>query len=300
MPGYVVQALKKFQHTKPTRVQHAPHKWNQPTYGKCVQYATSPDTTKLLDKKGTRLVQSIVGTFLYYARAIETPILVALNEIGTQQSAPTEKTRQEVNWLMDLLAHHPDAKIRYFAGSMQLTVDSDAAYLVVPGAKSRYAGHYFLESFPNRRNYNGAPNNAAIHTECKILPNIVCSAAETECGGLFHNAQMALGIRRTLEAIGHPQRPTRLKTDNKTANSFVHASMKVKRSKTWDMRYRWLRENATRRLFDIYWDKGSNNRADYHTKHHAPTIHKTQRPRYILKGFAISELAQTLCKTIYK
>ena len=100
------------------------------------------------------------------------------------------------------------------------------------------------------------------------------------------------------EAIRHPQRLTRIKTDNKTANSFMHASMRIKRSKTWDMRYHWLRENATQRLLDIYWDKGSNNNADYHTKHQAPAVHKVQRPRYILKGFSTSMLARSICSNI--
>ena len=33
MPGYVTEALHQFQHTKPTRIQYTPHKWNQPLYG---------------------------------------------------------------------------------------------------------------------------------------------------------------------------------------------------------------------------------------------------------------------------
>ena len=78
----------------------------------------------------------------------------------------------------------------------------------------------------------------------------MCSAAEEECGGIFHNAQTATGIPRTLEAIGHPQWPTCLKTDNKTANSFVHASMQIKHSKTWGMHYHWLRKQATRKIID--------------------------------------------------
>ena len=143
---------------------------------------------------------------MYYGRAIETPILVVLNEIGTQQAAPTTKTLNKSNWLMDFLSWHPIG--RYFAGTMQLAVDSDAAYLVVPGAKSRYIGYFYLEADPHRLDYSKAPHNAAVHTEYRILKNIVCSAAEAECGRLFRNAQAALGIRHTLEAIGHPQRAT--------------------------------------------------------------------------------------------
>ena len=150
----------------------------------------------------------MLAKFLYYGRAIETPILVALNEIGTQQAAPTTKTLDEANWLMDFLSWHSDGKIRYFAGTMQLVVNSDAAYLVVPGAKSRYASHFYLEAHPHCLDYNKAPHNATVHTECKILKNNVCSAEEAECGGLFRNAQAVLGIQGTLKAIGHPQRAT--------------------------------------------------------------------------------------------
>ena len=85
--------------------------------------------------------------------------------------------------------------------------------------------------------------------------------------------------------MGHHRKPTRLKTDNKTANSFVHAEMKLRRSKTWDMRYNWIKEMVSNKLVDIFWDKRSNNDADYFTKLHNKTHHQKQRPRYILKGF---------------
>eukprot|EP00957_Ditylum_brightwellii_P109409 8345200-Ditylum_brightwellii.AAC.1 len=89
MPGYVMKAFEKFQHKKPRIPQFALHRWNQPAYGQKVQYAATPDASNKLDKKGQRLIQSIVGTFLYYARAVGQTILVALNDLGTQQSALT-------------------------------------------------------------------------------------------------------------------------------------------------------------------------------------------------------------------
>eukprot|EP00957_Ditylum_brightwellii_P008037 610029-Ditylum_brightwellii.AAC.1 len=49
-----------------------------------------------------------------------------------------------------------------------------------------------------------------------------------------------MGLRNLLEDIGHPQQPIKIKTDNKTANSFVHASMHIKRNKSWDMQWHWL------------------------------------------------------------
>ena len=33
MPGYVAEALKKFQHPSPIKLQYEPHTWNKPAYG---------------------------------------------------------------------------------------------------------------------------------------------------------------------------------------------------------------------------------------------------------------------------
>ena len=84
----------------------------------------------------------------------------------------------------------------------------------------------------------------------------------------FYNGQTTATICGILNCMGHPQKPTKIKTNNSTVNSFVHATTHMKRSKTWDMRYHWLREKITKKMLDIYWDKGSNNHADYFTKHY--------------------------------
>ena len=180
MPGYIYKALARFNHTKPTRFQHTPHQWNEPIHGQQVQYTTEEDKSEKLDAKGKKLVQKLVGTFLYYGWALETPTLMVLNNIGTQQAALTQNTLKETEWLMDFLTRHPEAKIRFFAGNIQLAVDSDASYLVAPWAKSRYAGHFYLKSHPHPKNYNKTPNNSAIHTECRTLCNVVCLAAKAE------------------------------------------------------------------------------------------------------------------------
>eukprot|EP00957_Ditylum_brightwellii_P166801 12696071-Ditylum_brightwellii.AAC.1 len=168
---------------------------------------------------------------------MELTILPTLNKLDTQQSAPTEWTTKDVNTLLDYMHTYPNAKLQFFAGNMQLVVNLDAAYLVLPSATSCFVGHFHLQSLPNTLNYNKAPNNTPIHTKCQTIKSIVCYAAEAECGGLFYNSQTTIIIHCTLEELGHLQQPTAVKTDNKTANTFVHASMHVKRSKPWDMRY---------------------------------------------------------------
>ena len=74
------------------------------------------------------------------------------------------------------------------------------------------------------------------------------------------------------------------------SHGFIKSNIKITRSKTWDMRYNWLRDRQNRMHLRVYWDKGSNNDADYFTKHHAPSHHKLMRPRYILKNNFVSKV----------
>ena len=71
----------------------------------------------LSDEEATH-IQRIVGSFLYYARAVDNTILTAVNEIAATQAAPTKKTKDATNLLMDYLYTHPSAKIQYTASDM--------------------------------------------------------------------------------------------------------------------------------------------------------------------------------------
>ena len=98
---------------------------------------------------------------------------------------------------------------------MVLHVDSDAAYLIAPQAKSRVAGFYHLSTLPSKS--KTPPMNGGVLVECKTLRHVVASAAEAEIAGIFHNAQTIIPLRRILIALNHPQPPTPIKTDNATA-----------------------------------------------------------------------------------
>eukprot|EP00957_Ditylum_brightwellii_P162122 12343373-Ditylum_brightwellii.AAC.1 len=165
------------------------------------------------------------GTFLYYGQAINGTILPTLNKISADQAKPTINTTKQSTMLMDYLATYPNAVLCFFAGNIQLHVNSNAAYLVINGAKSRIIGCFYWASNPPALNYNKMLHNAPILIECRTLKHVVCSAAEAKCGALFHNSQTVMGICSVLGAIGHPQQQTRIKTNNKTAKTFVHASM---------------------------------------------------------------------------
>ena len=297
MPGYIEKLLKKLKHPQPPRPVHAPHQWTKPVYGRHIQQCTADDTSPLLQPKEITLIQSIVGALLYYTRAVDPSMYPALNEVSLRQATPTKYTLQQCTQLLDYVATHPNATIRYHASDMILNVDSDAAYLVLPRARSRLAGHFFLSSAPSPA--RSVLPNGPILTECKTIRHVVSSAAEAETAGLFHNAQQARPIRYILTQLGHPQPPTPIKTDNATANAFIHQTMRHKKSKSWDMRYWWLKENSAQSEFDIFWDKGVNNWADYFTKHFSPSVHQVLRPRYVHRtNLILAAVRTSLLRTL--
>ena len=284
MPGYVAKALQTLGHTPPSRPQHAPHLWTAPVYGAKTQFATS-DLSPLLDLAGIRRVQQIAGTFLYYSRGCDPTIITALNEISGQQAAPTEKTKAACDMLLDYLSTHPNATLRFHASDMVLAVCSDAAYLVLPQARSRASGNFFLTTLPSAVSQPPAPTpNAAVHVLCKTIRSVAASAAEAETGALFLNAQEAVPIVTALHEMGHPQPSsgTPLETDNTTALGILRAQVRLKRSKAFDMRHHWLIDRVQSKQFNLHWKPGGTNSADYYSKHHPPAYHKQKMRPNIL------------------
>lgn len=112
---------------------------------------------------------------------------------------------------------------------------------------------------------------------------VLSSATEAEMGALFYNAKDAAWLRTTLTDMGHPQPPTPIQTDNACAAGIINNEMKQKRSKAIDMRFYWVRDRVNQGHFIVHWNKGSDNLADYFTKHHSPNHHRLMRSRYLLE-----------------
>ena len=118
MLNYIPKMLNKFNHWVHKSPQHASHKWNNPAYGKTIQYAPKSNNTTKLDKKGTTFIQQITGSVLYQARVLDPLTLVALTEIGTKKSKPTEATKKKTDILLDYCATYLNTKIRYYASDI--------------------------------------------------------------------------------------------------------------------------------------------------------------------------------------
>ncbi len=91
MPKFVNKTLKKLKFKSTHKKQLAPHEWTAPIYGKNQQFAKPNGTSTPLNTEVQTPVQSVVGSFVYYGRAIDNTILPALNKISFMQASPTKK-----------------------------------------------------------------------------------------------------------------------------------------------------------------------------------------------------------------
>ena len=295
MDGYVAAALQRFEHPTPTKPQDSPHPWTAPNYGAKTQYAQTPDATPPLDKDGITRLQQIIGTLLFYGRAVDNTMLVALGTLASAQTTGTEATAKACAQLLDYAATHPDAVVRFNASGMILYIHSDASYLSEPKARSRAGGFFFLSDHvdPTELAKPDSPPpkiNGAIHIVSSILNNVMASATEAEVGALFYNAQDACALRHALEFLGHPQPPTPIQTDNSCAEGIANDTVKQRRSKAIDMRFYWVRDRVKQGQFYIYWKKGSDNWGDYFTKHHPASHHREVRPLFLHEAASLRRI----------
>jgi hypothetical protein len=107
------------------------------------------------------------------------------------------------------------------------------------------------------------------------------SAAEAELGALFINAKTAVSMRQTLEEMGHPQPRTPIQTDNSTAQALLTKRICPKALKAMDMRFNWLRCRKAQGQYRFYWRPRTQNLADYWTKHHPASHHKSFQPQIL-------------------
>ena len=290
MPGYCDEALIRFRHEL-RKIMDQPHKHAVPVYGAKVQYAKTEDKSAKLGKEGTKFIQQVTGTFLYYARAVDSTMLVALSAIASDQASPTEETMRKTKQFLDYVASHPDAILTFSASSMVLAVHSDASYLTEPRARSRAGGHFFMSD-----NAEDPRNNGAVLNIAQIIKSVVSSAAEAEIGALFINSRQAIPARTTAAEMGHVQPPTPIQTDNTTALGFVMKNLTPRATKSTDMKFWWMRDRSDQQQFRYYWGPGKQNNGDYFTKHFCAAHHREKRPTFLTAASVLDALRESLGK----
>jgi hypothetical protein len=129
MPGYTQKKLQEYGHIIPKQIQSCPYSPEPKQFGSEVQSPLPPDSTSKLDKKGVKRIQQMVRSILYYARAVDMTVLIALSTIAIEQTKATETTMGRCMQLLDYLASNQEAKVRFHASNMIMNTHSGASYL---------------------------------------------------------------------------------------------------------------------------------------------------------------------------
>jgi hypothetical protein len=156
---------------------------------------------------------------------------------------------------------------------MVLAIHSDVSYLSDPKSHSRAGGHMYMAGKDEIPINNGAVLNIS-----QIIRTVMSSTVEAELGALFINAKTTVSMRQMLIELGHPQPRTPMQIDNATAHALLTNKILPKALKAMDMCFHWLRCRDPRGQFRYYWRPGTQNLADYFTKHHPATHHRSVCP----------------------
>jgi hypothetical protein len=159
---------------------------------------------------------------------------------------------------------------------MILTIHSKASYLSEPKAQSRAGSNIIMAGDDEI-----LINNGAVHNILQIIKSVMSSAAEAELATLSSNAKTAISMCTTLEELGHPQMWTPMQTDNSTAHALLTNKILPKALKAMDMQFHWLRCRNAQGHFRYYLRPGTQNLADYWTKHHPASHHTAFHPQIL-------------------
>jgi hypothetical protein len=202
-------------------------------------------------------------------------LLVALSAIAVRQSCATVATKQAVHLLLDYVATYPSNGIIYQASDMVLCAHLDAGFLNKTNSRSRAGAHIFLSEKKPFPRFNGA-----ILSITQIIRFVMASATKSELAALFVTAREMIPHRQTLISMGWPQLKSPIQADNSTTIGVTNKMIVPRRAKMMDKHFWLLRCHAFQDQFHYYWDAGSKNWADYHTKHHLDTYHEAHQSTY--------------------
>ena len=130
MPRYVQHDIHKFHDGVKglNKATDTPHPYKATKKLGLPMTQTMDDGTRL-SPQAIKQLQQIVGTFLFYARAVDPTMLTALSIIATEQSQGTHTTKEKAEHFLTYATTHPNATIKYYKSDMILKIHSDASYL---------------------------------------------------------------------------------------------------------------------------------------------------------------------------
>lgn len=90
MPQYIPKVLARFFPNEIIRGAKSPAIYTPPNYGRGDQIEVE-DTSQSLNEAEIKRLQEIIGSLLFYARAIDSTMLTAVNHLASLQSKPESR-----------------------------------------------------------------------------------------------------------------------------------------------------------------------------------------------------------------
>ena len=281
MNGYIQRMLERLNLGPYKSNVNSPMVYSAPIYGQKVQYIDTDDSD-IIDADKIHLIKQGVGGFLYYCRAVGYDFYTTVSKLSSRQANPTEKIWKEFLHLLNYANTWPDSYLVFKASDMVLILDGDVSYLSESNSRSRGGGIAFCGRKNDPEFINGAIDVLSI-----ILPTVVASTCEGEYATSFVMAQLGMPLRVNLRDMGYPQDRTIITTDNKCAEGIANKTMKLKRSRSMDMRYHWLQDRVKQGDYAVKWRKGTKSLADFFTKTLPTKEFLARRALYVVKGLPI-------------
>jgi len=148
MPNYVQKQLVRYRQRESHQKQLCPFQPAPINYGWNSDELKNELESRAVGKEDETYIRQVVGSFLYYARAVNLTMLTTLSDIASEQSKPTEKTMKRVKKLLDYMYTNPNTVIRFHASDTILNLHSDASYLSAACRISQEGCYVFLGSMP--------------------------------------------------------------------------------------------------------------------------------------------------------
>ena len=271
-PGYIDALLLRLR-PRGVKAASSPSIYTPPHYGSSQPQQPTHDSSPPASTVQKKELEIAIGYLLYYGRCVDGRVLPATCALSSSQTRATVRTVADLDRLLGFVSVHRNGSKVFRPSTMTLDVLTDASYLSRPRAISVGGSFHHLSR-------TGDPTfvNAPISVHSTAIPVVCSSVQEAEYAGTFAAAKIATGERQVLADLGYPQRPTVIHCDNEVAVGLANRSVKVKLSKSCDMRLHWLRDRVAQRQFDIVHIPGAINIADFFTKSLPVHRHKLLAP----------------------
>jgi hypothetical protein len=231
MPGYILNVYSRYKHPMPTKCQLSPHKHHELIFGQTTQLTHVDPYSPPLSTEGVKRIQDIIGTFLYYARAVNNKLLATLSTLSSQQATATEATNVAMNQLLDYLAMYPDNGTTYCASDMIICAHADAGFHNKSKGHSGAGAHIFVS-----RNDTFPKHNRPVLSISQTMKFVMSSAAKAELGTLYTTAKEMAPLRQTLIKTSWPQPCMSIQMDNSTATGITNLTIVLQKTKSMDLR----------------------------------------------------------------